>query len=97
MTLLFTLIDPPWALRYRLVNGLAEYTSAKKVITGVPVCVHAPKPQVAAVASKVTFVVLNALDNTVAALPSMMIVSGSVVQLPVLPWGAVVSTTNELP
>ena len=50
--------------------------------------------QLDAVASNVTLVVLRALDSRDAAALSMMIVKGSVNQLPVLPLGAVVSTNK---
>ena len=53
--------------------------------------------QLDAVASNVTLVVIKALDKIVAAVLSMMIDRGSVNQLPVLPLGAVVSTTKPLP
>ena len=53
--------------------------------------------QLEAVASNVTLVVFRALESSVAAALSMMIVRGSVSQLPVLPLGAVVSTTKPLP
>lgn len=53
--------------------------------------------QLSAVASNVTLVVLRALDNSDAATLSMIIDSGSVNQMPVLPLGAVVSTTRPLP
>ena len=65
--LLLTLIVPPWAFRVRLVKVLAEYTSAKKLITGVALCEHVPiEPQLLAVASKVTLVVFRAFDKRLA-------------------------------
>ena len=95
---LLTSIVPPGALRVRLVKVLAEYTSARKLIAGVALWVQVPiAAQALAEASKVTLVVDKALDTMAAALLSMTIESGSVNQLPVLPLGAVVSTTKPLP
>ena len=65
---------------------------------GTELVVQLPIPaQLDAVASNVTLVVFKALDKIMAAVLSMMIDRGSVNQLPVLPLGAVVSTTKPLP
>ena len=68
----------------------------KKVMLGVPTpLVHIPNPpQVVCVASSVTFVVASAVEITFAALVSIISCNGSVIQFPVRPRGAEVSTTR---
>ena len=95
-----TLIVPPVAIRLRAVFALSEkmLVPAKKIIDGVLVLLHPPTPpQDPFAASKVTLLLDKALEITPAPMQSTLIDSGSVNQLPVLPWGADVSMDKLAP
>ena len=66
---------------------------AKKLISAEPLSEQAPSElQAFEVASSITFVVARAVEITLAAFLSTVIVKGSVVQLPTLPLVVLVST-----